>query len=102
MPMTRRRHAAPVVTALVLLGLLLGAGTGAAKVSHGPKNRSVPRVSGPPVAGRTLVASHGRWTRGPRGYSYRWLRCNAGGKKCRKISGAKSARYLLVPRDLRA
>ena len=80
---TRRRHA---VTALVLLGLLLGTGTGAAKVSHAPKNRSAPRVSGSPVVGRTLVASHGRWTRSPRGYSYRWLRCNAAGKRCRKIS----------------
>ena len=43
---TRRRHA---VTALVLLGLLLGTGTGAAKVSRAPKNRSAPRVSGSPV-----------------------------------------------------
>ena len=89
---TRRRHA---VTALVLLGLLLGTDTGAAKVSRAPKNRSAPRVSGSPVVGRTLVASHGRWTRSPGRYSYRWLRCNAGGKKCRKISRAKSARYLL-------
>ena len=75
--MNRRRYAVPVVTAFVLFGLLLGAGAGAAQVGHGPRNRSVPRVLGSAVVGRTLVASHGRWTRGPRGYGYRWLRCDA-------------------------
>ena len=100
--MNRRRHAAPVIAALALLGLLLGVGTGAAKVSHAPKNRSLPHVSGSPFVGRTLVASHGRWTRRPRGYSFRWLACNTAGKRCRSIPHAKSARYTLRVRDLRA
>ena len=100
--MNRRRHLAPLITALALLGLLLGAGTGAAKVSHAPKNRALPRVTGSPFVGRTLVASHGRWTRHPRGYSFRWLACNAAGKKCRSIPHARSARYTLRMRDLRA
>ena len=51
------------------------------------RNQAVPVVSGKPIVGRTLTATHGDWSLTPDSYSYRWY---AGGHR---IKGATQATY---------
>jgi hypothetical protein len=59
-----------------------------------PDNTVVPKVSGTPVAGRTLSCARGTWTGSPPiAYSYRWLRDGA------TISAQTASTYVVKAAD---
>jgi hypothetical protein len=64
-----------------------------------PAPASAPVITGTAEVGRTLTTSAGTWTGDPTGYSYAWLRCDAGGQGCAPIPGAASATYAVVSAD---
>src|SRR5215203_6193900 len=96
----RSRSAAPVLVALALLTQLLLAGATSARDRRAPAPRSLPRISGSPMKGHTLKASHGRWKNHPTRFHFRWLACNGAGKKCQKVAG-HGATYRLGARAVR-
>jgi hypothetical protein len=62
-----------------------------------PTSVSAPSVTGVPVVGHRLTASHGTWSgTDPISYSYRWQRCEAG---CVDIAGADKRKLVLTPSD---
>jgi hypothetical protein len=66
-----------------------------------PKNRVRPQISGTPRVGVALKATHGAWTPSRSVvYTYRWLRCPAGGAKCVRISHAAGPRYKPASADV--
>jgi len=98
--MTRSRSVAPLLIALALLAQLLLAGATSARDRRAPAPRSLPRISGTPLMGHTLKASHGRWKNHPTRFHFRWLVCNGAGKKCQKVAG-HGATYRLGARAVR-
>ena len=92
-----RRHAA---CGAVLVAALVLAGSSAAGSSRAPHNRSLPKVSGQTLAGKTLSAGRGRWSNRPTTFRYAWQSCNAAGRACRIVSGAKRNRFMLRARDV--
>jgi hypothetical protein len=74
------------------------ASTGNKLVVDVPAVTKRPHISGRAKVGKKLSGSHGRWTYSPT-YAYQWLRCNAHGASCRRISHATHAKYKLTKRD---
>ncbi|HJQ73837.1 MAG TPA: hypothetical protein VJ814_03050 [Gaiellaceae bacterium] len=66
-----------------------------------PHARKAPHISGRARVGRLLSAAKGSWTGPPKSYRYQWLRCNAHGGSCVRISHATRARYRLTRHDAR-
>ena len=79
---------------------LVLAGSSAAGSSRAPHNRSLPKVGGQPSAGKILSAGHGRWSNRPTTFRYAWQSCNAVGRACRIVSGAKRHKFKLRARDV--
>ena len=79
---------------------LVLAGSSAAGSSRAPHNRSLPKVGGQPSAGKILSAGHGRWSNRPTTFRYAWQTCNAAGRACRIVSGAKKRSFALRVRDV--
>ena len=70
-----------------------------------PVNTAEPLISGSAVEGSTLTTSTGTWTGTSITYTYRWLRCDAGGglpdgSDCPSISGATGPSYTLAAADI--
>jgi hypothetical protein len=65
-----------------------------------PGGLSSPAGTGLVQQGQTLAVRHGRWSHAPTSYTYRWERCNAKGKRCRRIAGAAASRYRLTHADV--
>ena len=65
-----------------------------------PETTSPPTIEGAPIVGRTLTAGNGLWRNSPDTFSYRWMRCDAKGNNCARISGAIEKTYELVNADL--
>jgi hypothetical protein len=82
-------------------GSLLGAGRAHA-AGQVPAMLTPPSISGTPRPGAVLKASSGTWSGNPTSYVYRWQRCNAAGRACRSIAGAKAPSYLLTSSDVGA
>jgi alpha-tubulin suppressor-like RCC1 family protein len=61
-----------------------------------------PTITGaaPPEKGAALTAHPGGWTPEATSYSYKWLRCEAGGGECTAISGATATTYTPVGADV--
>jgi hypothetical protein len=58
------RYAAPVALSLIAAVLVLTAGA-TARSYGAPRNISAPRIAGHVASGRTISATHGRWTGAP-------------------------------------
>jgi hypothetical protein len=58
-----------------------------------PRAETKPHISGKPVVGKRLHASHGAWRGPPTSYRYRWLRCSRKGGKCMSVKRATRAVY---------
>ncbi len=72
-----------------------------ATVEGPPVNVVPPSPRGSWVVGQLVTADPGSWTgRRPISFSYRWLRCNAGGGECASISGATSRNYRVRSGDV--
>ena len=78
------------------ISLVVVAAAGAAE----PQTASPPTIAGKPILEQTLTAGNGLWRNAPTDFSYQWLRCDAKGNNCVKISGATEKRYDLANRDL--
>ncbi len=59
-----------------------------------PVNTSPPSITGSPQDGQTLAAHTGSWTNAPTKYSFRWLRCDAGGNNCNTAIGGTTMQRL--------
>jgi hypothetical protein len=75
------------------------------KTSSAGRRPPVPANTHPPTitvakSGTALSASAGSWHRGPKTFTYRWLRCGSTGRHCAAITGASSRAYLLRATDL--
>ena len=82
------------VSAAVLLSFAGAAGAAA------PETTSPPTITGAPILGKTLTAGNGLWRNNPTAFTYRWMRCDAKGNNCNRISGATEKTYDLVSADL--
>ncbi len=94
----RRRLSASLVVGLTVLGWALLAPP--ARADDGPTNVSPPTIAGTPQDGQTLTEVHGSWTNQPTSFSYRWQRCNSGGRGCDAIEGATAQTYTLTGNDV--
>jgi hypothetical protein len=66
-----------------------------------PKNVTAPSISGIARVGERLTAVSGTWSGStPMSYSYQWQDCDASGESCSNLSGATSAIYTVVERDV--
>lgn len=65
-----------------------------------PVNAERPSIRGASRVGTVLAARTGRWSGAPTGFAYRWLRCDAAGRKCAAIDRATTAKYRVRSRDL--
>jgi hypothetical protein len=66
-----------------------------------PKNTTLPSASGATTVGSTLQGDAGAWTGAqPITFTYRWLRCDAGGNNCGDIDGATNTSYTLQNADV--
>jgi hypothetical protein len=63
-----------------------------------PKDITLPTISGTAKVGKTLKASHGTWSNGPK-FTYKWLRCSSAGTLCTGIPMATSATHIVVAND---
>ena len=64
-----------------------------------PANTARPAVTGLALRRHSLTASRGSWTQLPRRYTYRWLRCKAGGGACAAVKNRTHSAYRLTKRD---
>jgi len=77
-----------------------------AVVQEVPKNTGEPQISGSPVTGATLTATHGNWSgTTPITFAYQWVRCPTSGGKpdgsdCATISGATTSAYVAGSGDV--
>jgi hypothetical protein len=58
-----------------------------------------PALAGDAIVGRTLSVDAVRWTAAAPGAAFRWLRCNANGRLCTTIDGARSVGYTVAAAD---
>ncbi len=66
-----------------------------------PASQKAPHITGRARVGRQLAAGRGSWSGPPKTYRFQWLRCNAGGGSCVRISGATHSKYRLRKLDAR-
>jgi hypothetical protein len=66
-----------------------------------PASLKVPRITGRAQIGRRLTAGRGSWRGPPKTYRFQWLRCNARGGSCVRVSRATHLKYRLTKRDAR-
>ncbi len=59
-----------------------------------------PGLAGEAIVGRSLSVDAVRWTAAAPGATFRWLRCNANGRLCITIDGARSVGYTIAPADV--
>jgi hypothetical protein len=95
------------VAALALLGII---GAGISRVfppapnlvqrALPPQTSFPPAIKGAPVVGKALHAGKGLWKQRPTGFAYQWMRCDAKGNDCSKITGGTEATYVLRTADL--
>jgi hypothetical protein len=85
--------------AAVAVAAMLSA-SAAARSQAAPDNQSLPTVSGTTVRGASLTATSGSWAGSPTSFSYRWLRCDAGGASCNEIAGASGSGYTIADADV--
>ena len=64
-----------------------------------PENTVPPAISGLPLVGLALTASHGSWTESPTSYRYQWQHCDAHGEACVDVAGALASVYALLLAD---
>ena len=82
--------------ASAILGLVyVSSGLAAAPVTTSP-----PTIDGIPIVGKTLTAGNGLWRNSPDTFGYRWMRCDAKGNNCNRISGATAKTYDLINSDV--
>jgi hypothetical protein len=69
-------------------------------VPAAPANIALPTISGVTRVGKTLKATNGKWSNGPK-FTYRWLRCTFrhGSRQCVGIKAATGSAYKLVAAD---
>jgi hypothetical protein len=65
-----------------------------------PMNLQKPTISGPAVAGQTLLETNGVWSPAPTSYAYQWQDCDAYGNGCVDITGATGQTYALTASDV--
>jgi hypothetical protein len=65
-----------------------------------PGNVVAPAIQGTAQEGATILVNPGTWSRGPVGYAYQWLRCNAAGAACVGIPGDTDIRHQVVAADV--
>jgi hypothetical protein len=58
-----------------------------------------PVLSGDAIVGRTLTVATPLWTAGGADPAYVWRRCNANGRVCGRIAGARGTSYTLTSAD---
>ena len=91
--------------AVLAVSALIPAG-GSALPQAPPRATGEPTISGRAVVGNVLTSSNGSWSgTGPFNFTYRWLRCPAGGsggggQGCTAISGATFRRYTVRQADV--
>jgi hypothetical protein len=66
----------------------------------GPRNLTVPGISGTTAVGQTLTASTGTWSGAPTSFAYQWQRCDPPGASCTAIAGATGQTYLVTDADV--
>ena len=65
-----------------------------------PTNLKPPEINGQDQDGQVLTSSVGTWTGSPQKFTYRWRRCDAGGKSCVAIPHAIGTKRTLTPDDI--
>ncbi|HZO96928.1 MAG TPA: hypothetical protein VFB42_06115 [Gaiellaceae bacterium] len=58
-----------------------------------------PQVAGLAVEGQTLQVTAGGWSPAPAELAYAWQRCNANGRICAPIPGARGSSYVVTAAD---
>lgn len=58
-----------------------------------------PTITGSAVSGKPLTVSTGTWSSTPTAYSFAWQLCNANGRICSPLAGARSASYTVTATD---
>src|SRR4051812_12274762 len=86
------------IAALLAVAALAVAAVAAAQGAK-PVNQSAPTIEGAAVVGRTIAAGPGIWTNSPTSYDYQWLRCDAKGNGCARLSGATEQSYTVAAAD---
>jgi len=65
-----------------------------------PANITAPIISGSARVGERLTAGKGSWSGTPTvEYAYQWQRCNADGRSCDNIAGARTSTYDVTSAD---
>lgn len=83
------------ICGVLLLALIVFAGTTVAGRLRAPHNRAAPKIAGATLKGRTLSARRGRWSNRPTAFRYAWQSCNRAGRSCVRIRGARRVKYRL-------
>jgi hypothetical protein len=89
-------------TALTTVVAMLGVAAVVAAVATAasPRNILAPRITGPAIVGKTLLATQGTWDQHGVGLSMQWQRCDTGGHRCTDISGAHGLAWTSLQADL--
>jgi len=73
------------------IGAASGGGAGV------PANTSAPTITGLAKVGQTLVATEGKWSNRPTGYTFAWQRCSStDAASCVNIAGATKKNYTVT------
>ena len=64
-----------------------------------PVNVVLPAIAGLAATGQWLTAQPGQWTGSAPRFAHQWLRCDAVGRSCRPIEGAREGIYRAVAAD---
>jgi autotransporter family porin len=83
------------ITSVLLLAVVLFAGTSVAGRLRAPHNRVAPKIAGAFLSGQTVSALHGRWSNRPTRFRYAWQSCNRAGRSCARVRGARRPRYVI-------
>jgi hypothetical protein len=78
----------------------IAAGTERVFEPNDPANITAPIISGSARVGERLTAGKGSWSGTPTvEYAYQWQRCNADGRSCDNIAGARTSTYDVTSAD---
>jgi len=80
----------------IVLASVLTTAAAAAK----PETTSPPTIEGKPVVGQGLSAGNGLWRNSPTSFGYQWVRCDAKGGSCTRLSGQTERAYTVTNADL--